>query len=264
MNTKQSADILGNIHALLQQIAADLKPKSPNYRYPLSNYWTFDWSTLGATPVASDPQGVSAVQWAGYTWTRRSSGGKFGDAIWFSRSDGKDEEGGNKYLRLITFKQLGEAERLDNRVLGSQPTPNTPTPQPRAALENEPPSAPQNEIRLHPYAKSSHGVGTVSSAEMRVRLAADPDEFAHLFVLLNRDWKTAEFVFNVRAEILKESPPVSPDVIYDALIVYQNAFKHQVHIVGLTKGDAHSKAIAAARNKIADLFLENAGRSLPD
>jgi hypothetical protein len=50
---------------------------------------------------------------------RRSPANKFGEAIWFSRCTGKDENGENKYEKLITFKPTSKiaVEPLPEKVL---------------------------------------------------------------------------------------------------------------------------------------------------
>lgn len=100
---------------LLTQIRADLQAiyslllvgaPSPNLTYPLSRFGCFDWSGIGATVLERDRHGATLVSWAGRIYSRRSPANKFGEAIWFSRSVGKGEDGNTRYERLITFKQL--------------------------------------------------------------------------------------------------------------------------------------------------------------
>lgn len=95
----------------LQQMAVASQP-APNYQRDISEYPAFDWSEIGATVTASDADGVSSVEWNGFTFTRRAPQNKFGEAVWFSRCVGKDADGNNKYVRLISFKQASEAEPI--------------------------------------------------------------------------------------------------------------------------------------------------------
>jgi len=108
--------ILTRIAEALEQMARASAPKEPNYKRPLSNFAKFDWSSIDATVTARDRDGVSAVEWSGYPFTRRAGQGKFGQAIWFSRPVGKDADGNNTYARLITFKDLTEAEPLPEKI----------------------------------------------------------------------------------------------------------------------------------------------------
>lgn len=76
----------------------------PNWRRPLAAY-SNDWvQGLGAIEVSRDQHGPSVVYWMGHYYTRRAGENKkFGTAIWFSRSMGKNEAGETNYARLITF-----------------------------------------------------------------------------------------------------------------------------------------------------------------
>jgi hypothetical protein len=55
------------------------------------------------------------LEWGGHAWQRRSPQNKFGSAIWYSRAVGKDESGVH-YARLITFREMGDAEPLPAKV----------------------------------------------------------------------------------------------------------------------------------------------------
>jgi hypothetical protein len=107
--------LLARISDTLDQIAANTAPAAPNYRRPYADFVNFDWATVGAVITARDGDGVSAVEWNGYDFTRRAGVGKFGKAIWFSRPTGKDAEGNHTYVRLITFKDPTEAEPLPKK-----------------------------------------------------------------------------------------------------------------------------------------------------
>ena len=98
--------LLTQIHADLVQIKALLPRLAPNLLYPLERFAGFDWQSIGATVLESDRHGATLVSWAGRIYSRRSPSNKFGDAIWFSRSLGKGEDGSPNYERLITFKLI--------------------------------------------------------------------------------------------------------------------------------------------------------------
>jgi hypothetical protein len=87
---------------LLKAIAAS---NPPNWQRPLRAYKTFDWSKLGATVLSSDQHGATQISWCGHVYSRRAGENKkFGAAIWFSRGNGRGEDGEASYVRLITFK----------------------------------------------------------------------------------------------------------------------------------------------------------------
>jgi DdrB-like protein len=94
------ANSLEDIESHLRQIAISNNP-APNYQRPLSEYPTFDWTSINATVQGEDGDGATTVEWAGQVFTRRCPSNRFGEAIWYSRCVGKDLDGNNKYVRLI-------------------------------------------------------------------------------------------------------------------------------------------------------------------
>lgn len=108
--------ILERIAIALEAMASNGKPASPNYTRPIEQFHSFDWESVHASVIRADNDGPTHVEWGGETWTRRSPSNKFGAAIWYSRANGKDEEGNVLYLRLITFKEMSDADPLPNKV----------------------------------------------------------------------------------------------------------------------------------------------------
>jgi DdrB-like protein len=110
--------ILRAIAASLQGVEAHLRQMAvssntaPNYQRLLSEYPTFDWSSIGATVLNHDGDGATSVEWNGQVFTRRSPSNKFQCAIWFSRHLGQDSDGNKRYARLITFRDLNDAEPI--------------------------------------------------------------------------------------------------------------------------------------------------------
>jgi ssDNA-binding DdrB-like protein len=102
---------LEGIESQLRQMAISSNP-APNYQRPLSEYPTFDWSSIGAIVLNRDDDGVTAVEWNGQVFTRRSPSNKFPEAVWYSRHLGQDVDGNKRYVRLITFKVLSDAEPI--------------------------------------------------------------------------------------------------------------------------------------------------------
>jgi hypothetical protein len=106
---KRIAIALERIATALEQRQDD--GKDLNYFAPIEEFKTFDWGKIGAVVVKSDQYGAAVVgihpdeswqQWKEYI--RRSPDNAYDTAIFFSRCVGKDEDGKNKYERLITFK----------------------------------------------------------------------------------------------------------------------------------------------------------------
>lgn len=108
---------LERIADAVEQITAT-NATPPNYQRPLEEFGNFSWDSIGVAVERSDQYGAAIVNWKGYQFVRRSPTNKFGAAIWFSRCTGKDEEGNNKYDRLITFKPISliEVDALPDKV----------------------------------------------------------------------------------------------------------------------------------------------------
>jgi DdrB-like protein len=106
---------LQGVESHLRQIAVSSNP-APNYQRHLSEYPTFDWPSIGATVLNRDGDGVTAVEWNGQVFTRRSPNNKFDAAVWFSRHLGQDSDGNKRYARLITFRALNDAEPIATKA----------------------------------------------------------------------------------------------------------------------------------------------------
>ena len=93
-------------------------PPIPSYQFPIEAFSTFDWKSIGAVVEQCDSSGATVICRNGLYFTRRSPANKFGEAIWFSRSVGKDENGQINYERLITFRPIAnnQVEPLPEKV----------------------------------------------------------------------------------------------------------------------------------------------------
>ena len=111
-------EILQMIAASLQGVESHLRQMAvssntdPNYQRPLSEYPTFDWSSINATVLNRDDDGATSVELNGQVFTRRSPSNKFDAAVWFSRHLGQDSDGNKRYARLISFRALNDAEPI--------------------------------------------------------------------------------------------------------------------------------------------------------
>jgi DdrB-like protein len=102
---------LHGVESHLRQIAVSSNP-APNYQRALSEYPTFDWTSIGAAVLSRDDDGATTVEWNGQIFTRRSPDNRFQEAVWFSRHLGQDADGNKRYARLITFRALSDAEPI--------------------------------------------------------------------------------------------------------------------------------------------------------
>lgn len=127
--------LLGDIACSLEAIERALRPEAPNYKRPIEEFPTFDWASIGARVLKVDQYGVAQVEHGDQVYTRRSPENKFGEAIWFSRPEGKDADGNTRYVRLITFRRFGDAEPISRKaealVVAAQPK-NVPQAAPEA------------------------------------------------------------------------------------------------------------------------------------
>ena len=107
---------LEQIALCLEQSNFNFRAAAPCYTRSLAEFSNFDWASIGASVIQSDSSGATIVRWVNHDYVRRSPANKFGEAIWFSRSVGRDEQGNTAYERLITFKRLPAAEAIPQRV----------------------------------------------------------------------------------------------------------------------------------------------------
>lgn len=108
------------LYALLTRIAVALEaqrePEEDVLEFPLSDFAAFPWSTIGATIVQRDADGVSIIRTAAGKMAKRRSNDKFGTEVWFSYSDGKDERGENRYRKVIVFRNVAPPEPLGRKT----------------------------------------------------------------------------------------------------------------------------------------------------
>lgn len=105
-----AADIYAELTRTLKNIELALMATAaanpPNWKRPLSAYKDGWVRGIGAYEVARDEQGPTIIFWMGHHYIRRTGPNpKYGAAIWFNRSVGKDDSGETAYARLITFEE---------------------------------------------------------------------------------------------------------------------------------------------------------------
>jgi hypothetical protein len=146
-------EVLGLLRAqlgLLKSIAAELAklnsskaPLSPGYRRRLSEYPSFDWTSIGAQVVAQDRQGVSEVEWSGHRFDRRQGdkfGGKF---IIFSRPADKNGDT-QKYHTLIRFADYNTTSLIQPEEAKPRQAKTVTQAQPKAQASNGQPADENN------------------------------------------------------------------------------------------------------------------------
>lgn len=138
-------------HNMARMISAGPGNSSPNYYKRLSDFGAFDWSSIGASVVDEDRDGVSVVDYEGRMFTRRRGHADFDPVIYFSVCTGKNEKGDNQYNRLITFKEPGKAKRVPEETKelleAKQASRSQPVPQRQQQRETQPARTQQPEVR---------------------------------------------------------------------------------------------------------------------
>lgn len=115
--TTPNGDLYSLVKTLCNRLDAIASQHPPDWKLPLAYYKALWCERIGATVIDGDEHGPSQVMWSGHIYTRRAGSGKYGVAIWFSRSIGKDDNGETEYGRLITFKDQAPAEPLEHGVV---------------------------------------------------------------------------------------------------------------------------------------------------
>jgi hypothetical protein len=105
------ADALERQNAAAAEAAAD-----DTLTFTIGDYKTFDWSSIGATVVQRDADGVSLIRAANGKLAKRRSNDKFGTEIWFSYSTGKSADGTPQYQRVIEFREIAPPEPLGRKT----------------------------------------------------------------------------------------------------------------------------------------------------
>jgi hypothetical protein len=237
---------LETITTLLRQLLRQNAPHAPNYRHPLSTYWTFDWHSIGAEIIRRDKKGATQVLWGGYLWMRRNDNGrKYGDAIWFSRADGRNDNGDLNYIRLITFKDAAEPEPV--RV--KQPKPAKHGRQPIGILPSE------NSAKT----RTNGSVPTQTAATVSPESAAWQAQLAAITTLAELDaaiyaadpdwWQALENVTKARLRIAAPAGTALPRVA-EALLALKQQYPIALAAEGATRTSAMEQAIAVARRTL--------------
>ena len=102
---EEQTQLLQAILAELKALHASIKSNQPAPRleFHLDDLPNFPWDAIGAVPAQRDKHGISQIWWGGRQFFRRSPDNRYTEAIFFSRSLGKEENGKPQYEWLIRF-----------------------------------------------------------------------------------------------------------------------------------------------------------------
>jgi len=265
------------IVTLQKSILTTLQPKAPNFKYDLETYFYFDWQKIQATVLTEDAQGASLVQWGGYTWTRRTDAGTYGDTVWFTRADGKDSNGKNQYIRLITFKKMPQAKPMDPRLERYKPATN-PIKSEQKIVPNTPQVPPEivenlteKEIRKQTVTAETTRTNKVfiphtkEDWQRMVTTAPTAELFDLAFFNLYEEWSSPSSIANIREKIGAYSS-FSPPIWIEALHCFQTTFTEAVatatenisteHEIKQIRANAMKLAVRSAKKKATDLLIE--------
>lgn len=93
---------------LEKQPEATVTQKGSRYMRTIDEFKSFDWSSIGATILRSDKDGLpDVVRWGERIYKRRAKPDQDNN-VWFSCSLGE-----GAYDKLITFLDPGKSKRLD-------------------------------------------------------------------------------------------------------------------------------------------------------
>lgn len=235
VDLSRMTSLLAAIAKQLDIITRHILPVAPNYRYPLKNYWEFNWDGIDAIVLKRDDEGPTLVKWGNYTWKRRSGGGKFGTAVWFSRPDGKDENGDTCYRRLVTFKDWSDPEPMDGRAATNGQTAAGDSHQTSPTKSEPPPAVVMNGKNGNHHANSASKVAPIASAlpatpaaewEKYARQTSDPVLFDKCFFNANPSWQQTAMVTRIRDHI-GDIAVIGGDRMYDALSTYTTEYRKQ-------------------------------------
>lgn len=114
----ENTKLLELILHTLRRIEAGAGTESPNYRRRLAEFDRFNWSSIGATVIASDERGPADVEWRSHRFDR-VEGDKFeGHFIIFSRPAPGWTTENKKYYTLIRFADYSKVPLNNSSPMG--------------------------------------------------------------------------------------------------------------------------------------------------
>lgn len=116
MNDQQVATLIAVLNRIADALERQLEPDEEKVSFPLAAYRSFDWSTIGASVLASDADGVSVIRTAAGKICKRRSNDRFGTEIWFSYAAGRAASGDTRYVKAVEFKDVAPPEPLGRKT----------------------------------------------------------------------------------------------------------------------------------------------------
>lgn len=163
--------LVGRIaNSLEAQNAADLDAV---LTYPHSAFASFDWSSIGATIVQSDDDGVCQIKTASGRIATRRSHEKYGTDFWFSYAVGKDGEK-VKYHKVVEFVPPASVEPLSRKVEQAVKAATPAATEPAKAGTNTSPLMPHLLERYQALAKELDQMGELVPADLTIGIETTP------------------------------------------------------------------------------------------
>ncbi len=147
MNDEQLATLIAAINHGFERVLTALEARQQpiaggTFEASLANFKTFDWSSIGASVVETDEDGVSMIRAANGKICKRRTNDKFGTEIWFSYPDGKKEDGTPDYKRVIEFREIDAPEPIGRKTMAALSSAKPSAATPAAAATQRASSAP--------------------------------------------------------------------------------------------------------------------------
>jgi hypothetical protein len=147
MNDEQLATLIAAINHGFDRVLRAIETARPaitgeTMEAALATFKTFDWSSIGATVIETDEDGVSMIRAANGKICKRRSNDKFGTEIWFSYPNGRKEDGTPDYKRVIEFRELDAPEPLGRKTMAALSSAKPSATQPTSAATQRTTSAP--------------------------------------------------------------------------------------------------------------------------
>jgi len=167
MNDEQLATLIAAINHGFDRVIRAMESARPamageTIEVALATFKTFDWSSIGATVIETDEDGVSMIRAANGKICKRRSNDKFGTEIWFSYPNGRKEDGTPDYKRVIEFRELDAPEPLGRKTMAALSSAKPSAQPPASAATQRTTSAPATQPAqpvADPVTKAAEALG---------------------------------------------------------------------------------------------------------
>lgn len=174
-----SERLLAALTRIAEALEAQREPEPDPITFPLSDWKAFAWSSIGATVVARDEDGVSAIRSAEGKIAKRRSNDKYGTEVWYSYAVGKKADGTNDYRKVVEFKNVKPAEPLGRKTeqavqAAAAAVQSAPANSPTSGTPNTSPLMPHLLERYQALAKELDGMGELVPADLTIGIDTTP------------------------------------------------------------------------------------------